>query len=638
MRYGEYGTQVHETESFALSSGPFFETHASGTSSSLDCFEDEYHFLLALGFSKPILTTMKNRAIKNGSTMEDELLASTFVTPGHYYEAIARYLKVPFMATVPTGLVFDQDGIDSQLALPRMVRIHQNGAPPALLIVPKAKLLKSLSNLLLKDPSKRNALLVTTPDALRTAVWETGRKRRIKDAVQNLADSHPVLSAREVMWGQQGFFIGLIVSALISIYVAESALGQLLLHLILSFVYLFSLIIRLLALSFQRRKMPMPKLPAGPPPIYSILVPLYHEAAVVEQLVSALNSIHWPKSRLDIKLICESDDPDTLRAVRNMNLEPHFEIVEVPVLSPRTKPKALSYTMAGIRGEYVVIYDAEDIPHPDQLKEAYAGFSRQPQEVACLQSPLKIMDPEKRWLTSLFALEYTGLFQVILPVLARFHFPLPLGGTSNHFKVEALKVCGGWDPFNVTEDADLGIRLHRMGFRSGVLSLPTLETAPENCRIWLGQRKRWFKGWMQTFLVHSRQPVMFCRQAGLFSTAAFLFIIGGGLLSALAHPFILFMVTNVFFAIRNGDQVDSFDKFIFWVDVANLIMSYAVFFTLGRSCISDTRTKLRLAFTIPVYWIMMAIAAWWGMFELLRKPHHWQKTPHFPVGTSPVPK
>jgi len=424
MRSGEYGTLVPENQSFTPIAKPVVGAHEPWKPDYYDPYNDEYACLMALGFSKPLLNQIKNRAQAHGSSMEEELLNSTYVKPAYYYEALARLLKVPFLPTVPKGAIFDHDRIDSQLASPQLVRIHREGMPPGLLVVPKAKLLKSLLTMISRDPSKRDSLMVTTPAGMRDAVWQTGHKRRVVETVHQLAESHPVLSAKAVMWGQQGFVLGLVFSLVLFIYLTASEAGLLSLHLLLSFVYLSSLLIRLFSLSARNSRPPLAEFPDGPLPIYSVLVPLYQEAAVVPQLTTALNALDWPKSRLDIKLICESDDLETISVLKELNLGTQFEIISVPVLAPRTKPKALSYAMAGIRGEFVVVYDAEDIPHPKQLLEAYAGFLSSPPETACLQSPLKITHAKQSWLASLFALEYAGLFQVILPVLARFHFPV----------------------------------------------------------------------------------------------------------------------------------------------------------------------------------------------------------------------
>ena len=204
-------------------------------------------------------------------------------------------------------------------------------------------------------------------------------------------------------------------------------------------------------------------------PVYTVLVPLYREERLVTQLVAALGRLQWPASRLDIKLIVEEDDLPTRRAVERAVSGAPFEVVVVPAAAPRTKPKALAYALPFARGHFVTIYDAEDRPHPGQLREAYAVFRRSDPGLACLQAPIVIDDPGKSRIARLFAAEYSALFDGLLPALVALRLPLPLGGTSNHFRREALENVCGWDPYNVTEDADLGIRLARFGYRTGIL-------------------------------------------------------------------------------------------------------------------------------------------------------------------------
>jgi cellulose synthase/poly-beta-1,6-N-acetylglucosamine synthase-like glycosyltransferase len=237
-------------------------------------------------------------------------------------------------------------------------------------------------------------------------------------------------------------------------------------------------------------------IPADTLPFYSVLVALHREATVVPQLVEALRRIDWPKSKLEVKLVCEADDRQTLDAIAAKRLPPHFEVVHVPPSLPRTKPKALNFAVPLIKGDFVVLYDAEDRPHPLQLREAWLRFKHGAKTLACVQAPLEISNGTKGVIPLLFAFEYAALFRGLLPWLSGRRMILPLGGTSNHFRVSALKAVGCWDPHNVTEDADLGMRLVRFGYSSETISLPTLEDAPEAWSIWLPQRTRWFKGWM----------------------------------------------------------------------------------------------------------------------------------------------
>lgn len=204
------------------------------------------------------------------------------------------------------------------------------------------------------------------------------------------------------------------------------------------------------------------------------------------------------------------------------------------------------------RAAFVVVYDAEDRPHPQQLREAYTTFRNEPDEMACLQAPLIISNASSSWLSACFALEYSGLFRCMLPALAAHGLPLPLGGTSNHFRTAVLRRAGAWDPYNVTEDADLGLRLHRLGYRCGVIRRQTLEDAPTSLSVWLNQRTRWYKGWLQSWLVMTRAPFATARDMGWFAYMVFQLLIGGMLLSSLAHPLLFVSLAFMTIAIREN--------------------------------------------------------------------------------------
>lgn len=233
-------------------------------------------------------------------------------------------------------------------------------------------------------------------------------------------------------------------------------------------------------------------------PIYSILVPLYREAEVVPDLVKALAAIDYPAHRLDVLLIAEEEDVATQAAIAAAALAPNTRMVVVPPGRPRTKPRALNFALEFARGAYVVVFDAEDVPEPSQLRRALA-LLRSDARLGCVQARLVIYNTRASWLTAQFALEYAALFEGLLPALERLGLPIPLGGTSNHFPRAVLEDLGRWDPYNVTEDADLGLRLARAGLEVRMLDCQTWEEAPSSFRVWRGQRTRWLKGWMQTY-------------------------------------------------------------------------------------------------------------------------------------------
>jgi hypothetical protein len=231
-------------------------------------------------------------------------------------------------------------------------------------------------------------------------------------------------------------------------------------------------------------------------PIYSIVIALYRESAAVADLAAALRGLNYPLEKLDIKFVLEEDDDETRRAVARLQLGPPFEVIVAPDRGPRTKPKALNAALPFVRGKFVAVFDAEDRPEPGQLRLALESFVAHDEKLACVQARLTIDNTADSWLTRVFTAEYAGLFDVFLPGLAAWRLPLPLGGSSNHFRTSVLREIGAWDPYNVTEDADLGMRLARFGYRTAVISSTTYEEAPALFGPWLRQRTRWFKGWM----------------------------------------------------------------------------------------------------------------------------------------------
>lgn len=272
-------------------------------------------------------------------------------------------------------------------------------------------------------------------------------------------------------------------------------------------------------------------------PTYSILVPMYRESSeVMARLIGHLNALDYPRDKLDIKLICEADDAETIAALKALHPPETMEILAVPPSTPRTKPKACNVAMARVRGEYVVIYDAEDAPAPDQLRRAIAMFRAGPKSLACLQASLNYYNREENTLTRMFALEYSALFRLLLPALERLGLPIPLGGTSNHLRTDSLREVGGWDAFNVTEDADLGVRLAYFGYTTQTLPSLTLEESPITLGAWMKQRTRWIKGYIQTWLVFTRDPRELKRRLGARGYYGFQFFIGAPALTFLLAP------------------------------------------------------------------------------------------------------
>ena len=363
-------------------------------------------------------------------------------------------------------------------------------------------------------------------------------------------------------------------------------------------------------------------------PVYSVLVPMFKETSVLNQLLRALSNLNYPAEKLDIKIIVEEFDITMQRALLKHNLPAQIEVIVVPRGSPQTKPKALNYALQFCRGQLLTIYDAEDIPEPNQLREAARKFAHSGEKVACLQAKLTFYNPDENWLTRQFSVEYATLFGLILPALAALNLPLPLGGTSNHFRTGILHKIGGWDPYNVTEDADLGLRLARLGYRTGVLDSHTFEEATTQFMNWLRQRARWIKGFMQTWLVHMRNPLRATRELGLAGFWILQAFTAGIFVSALFHPF--FIAVTLWY-LASGPLNPSFLLTVLnCLNLGLFALGYCV--TMLAGCIALRKRGLGgwwfTIATMPVYWLLISVAAWLALWQFIFAPFTWNKTEH----------
>jgi cellulose synthase/poly-beta-1,6-N-acetylglucosamine synthase-like glycosyltransferase len=367
-------------------------------------------------------------------------------------------------------------------------------------------------------------------------------------------------------------------------------------------------------------------------PVYTILCPLYKEALIVPQFIQAMKVIDYPKAKLEVLLLLEADDQDTITAIKDMKLPKFFKIVVVPHSMPKTKPKACNYGLLQATGEYSVIYDAEDIPDPLQLKKAVLAFEQVGNDYGCIQAKLNYYNWDQNLLTRLFTLEYSLWFNLILTGLQSIKAPIPLGGTSNHFRTSILRELGGWDPFNVTEDADLGIRLAKRGLRTAVLDSTTLEEANSEVGNWLKQRSRWIKGYIQTYFVHMRNLKQFSQNSRRIDMLTFQLVIGGKVLSMLINP-ILWTLTATYFIFRDqfGGYIESlYIAPIFYIGVISLVLGnfmYLYYYMMGAA--RQGRPELIVfALFVPLYWLLMSIAAFYALRDFIVRPFHWHKTKH----------
>ena len=469
----------------------------------------------------------------------------------------------------------------------------------------------------------RAEFVCLTRTELNAAIVRRFGARLTEDAIHALDRRTPLLSARRVVTARQAALLSAAAAVLLVLACARPALLVQGLVGLMSVLFLLSVFFRALLALWGAAPREADCAVADPAlPVYTILVPLYREAAVLPALTRALLSLDYPCGLLDIKLVVEADDLETVRACETF--DGPFEVVSVPPSLPRTKPKAVNFALPFARGEFVVIYDAEDRPEPDQLRKAVAMFRVLPETTACLQARLAFYNAPENWLTGQFEADYQLWFGMLLQGLDRIGVPIPLGGTSNHFRADVLRDIGAWDPFNVTEDADLGIRLSQQGFRVAMLDSTTFEEAPTRIGVWIKQRSRWLKGYMQTWLVHSRQTRSLIARTGLKGFLAFQFFIGGAVLSAIVNP-LLWIVCALSYVFPG-----LFPSGLAQLSATGAIGSNAILACLAVSAAirCGDRRLLPCGLTVAFYWLLISVAAWRGLWHLVTKPFHWEKTTH----------
>lgn len=361
-------------------------------------------------------------------------------------------------------------------------------------------------------------------------------------------------------------------------------------------------------------------------PRYTILAALHDEAEVVPQLIENLSRIDYPADRLEAFLVLEAHDQATIDAAERTPRPSWLGLVIVPPGSPQTKPRALNHALGRASGEIVTIYDAEDDPDPLQLREAAARFMAEPR-LGCLQAPLRIRrrgptPPRARFLDRQFAFEYAALFEVILPGMAALGLPFPLGGTSNHVRMEALRAVGGWDACNVTEDADLGFRLWSDGWRMGVIARPTYETPPGAWEHWLPQRTRWLKGYMQTWGVHTRRPL----RLGWRGVLSLVMTLGVSLAAAAAHAPAMAWLASAFLMAIDARITPA-------APPASIVALFTGASTAWICCALGARRagldyRLSDMLAAPAYWSLLSLAFVHAAWRLATQPHVWDKTAH----------
>lgn len=385
-----------------------------------------------------------------------------------------------------------------------------------------------------------------------------------------------------------------------------------------------------LAAALAALRIPPPEPPApviAQMPVVSIIVALYHEADIAGRLVVWLSRMDYPRDLLDIVLVVEAGDDGTRAVLAEAGLPPWMRVVVSPAGRLRTKPRALNVALDHCRGSIIGVYDAEDAPAADQIRKVVERFHRRGPQVACLQGVLDFYNPRSNWLSRCFTIEYATWFRLILPGLERLGLAVPLGGTTLFFRRSALEELGGWDAHNVTEDADLGIRLARHAYRTELIDTVTEEEA--NCRPlpWVRQRSRWLKGYMLTWAVHMRDPRLLWRQLGPRRFAGFQVLFLCTLSQFLLAP-LLWSFWLLSFGLPH--PANALPPLLVAAVVALFIAAEAVNVTLGITAVRMTRHRLNPLWvpTLTVYFLLGALASYKALWELIAAPFFWDKTSH----------
>ncbi|KAB7615538.1 glycosyltransferase [Amylibacter sp. SFDW26] len=363
-------------------------------------------------------------------------------------------------------------------------------------------------------------------------------------------------------------------------------------------------------------------------PKVSILVPLYKESAIINRLINRLSSIEYPKELLEIHLIYEQNDDETKNAITILNQPDHIKFLEVPDGHLKTKPRAMNYALDFCTGSIIGIYDAEDAPEINQVECVIQHLNAADDDVACVQCVLDFYNPKTNWMSRCFTIEYAILFRVILPALSKYKLPIPLGGTSVFFRRNILEKMGRWDAYNVTEDADLGYRLYRMGYRCEWINAITYEEANYRFIPWIKQRSRWLKGLLFTGLVHLRNPIKLHQKIG---TLAFMSMVSLTIIPWLLCPLVPIILPMWVLSIGYDlPYYSNLPPYFITGLVGLFIATECLSFVLGFTATNTPNHKhLRpWIFTTILYWPITCFASYKALFEMIIRPSYWDKSEH----------
>ncbi len=607
------------------------------------------------------VTAARRRRKLEGGTLEHHLLTAGALTLLQLYDTLGRVWDAPRVDLIqepPDPALLEKMSYQACLREGWTPwRHHQNGVTVATTVPPDDAMRRLIVELY---GVERVDFRATTPWDLWHAMEFGHRDRMLFQSQDWLATARPGASARSGLarW-QQLAPLGLLAVAGVSLVI--SPMGALILLMAAAnTVFLLSILFKTLAsiivplrlwratgdqLVELRERQHRGLTPIWRErtadidlPVYSILIPVYREANVLGQIMDNMQALDYPKSKLDVMVLLEADDVETIAVARQLRLPGYVRLIVVPPGHPQTKPRACNYGLAFARGRYVVIFDAEDRPEPQQLRKAAAAFERDSlmrrhhltnkRPLAVVQASLHYYNADYNVLTRMFAIEYAHWFEAMLPGMDEASLPLPLGGTSNHFDTEILRAMGAWDPYNVTEDADAGLRASLMGYRVAIINSSTGEEACAEVGAWLRQRTRWIKGYMLTAAVNSRRPLRFARDSGARGVVGLLGLIAATPIAFLSYPVALALTVTTYIGIHLISEflppwLVAINVFTFLFGNSLMIVSAGVAATRRYTW----RIGIFAIFS-PAYWLLHSIAAWRALYQVLRDPHRWEKTPH----------
>ena len=568
---------------------------------------------------------------QTGGRLGDIIAANGFTNYLEIYRAVAEHYGLEFINLLESppdkSLLNANDAKEyiSRLFIPYKQDTEEK------IIITIAELSAENKEFIEKKYGKNIKFAITSPNDIRKIVEKEFGKNFEVESRLALWNSNPELSARYIFSPRvQTIFYGFLAFCAIYLSISPEQFAEIFAY-FCGVIYLASMLAKLFifcASFFIRRKESYSTIPDTELPIYSIIVPMYKEKESVAKLIRHLNKLDYPKEKLDIKLVLEEGDSETLAEIKKQKPSGNFEIIRVPPSSLRTKPRACNYALSFVRGEFVTIFDADDEPEATHLKKAVYAFRNSPTNVACLQGRLAYYNSHDNLLTRCFSLEYNMLFNHLLYGLERLQIPIPLGGTSNHISVQKLKELGAWYAFNVTEDADLGVRIAALGLKTQMLDADTFEEAPNLLGVWLRQRSRWIKGYMQTYIVHMRHPVKLYKTIGARAFFGFQFFIGISSFSFITAP--IMWAISLYWLANLGDTPLPYP--LVAICNINLAVNFLSHWLMLAFCLKNERkidAETIIALLLyPLYLLLHSIASYKALYQLIAKPHFWEKTTH----------